>query len=189
MTERWYVVKIKSGQEKIADRELRDAGFFGFYPTRLCRVISRGKKTEVMRPLYPLYTFSRFDRDNQSWGKILRLRGVDTILGVRKSSGKPLTWGTRDSFGQPVPVPVGVVEALMQLAEISGGSIPVKGDQFTPLAQGTPIRVCEGPFAGLDGLVDQDQRTRVRILLDILGKQTPISISREALSLESGAAA
>jgi transcription antitermination factor NusG len=178
MSNRWFVVKSKASQEQLVDIGLSKIGFSGFYPTRSCIISHAGKKTEVLRPLFPLYTFAYFDRDVDDWGKIIRMRGVDTVLGVRRGI----------VGNSPSAVPHGVVERLIQIAEVSGGSIPVQGDQFKPLEHGARVRLEDGPFQGFSALVDADHKTRVKVLLDILGKETPIWVTRDTLSLESDVA-
>jgi len=72
---------------------------------------------------------------------------------------------------QPHPVPHGVVEALIAAAD--GRGILELGRK---LQVGGPVRLMAGPFADqLAILEDLDDSGRVRVLLDILGRQVAIS--------------
>jgi transcription antitermination factor NusG len=78
---------------------------------------------------------------------------------------------------QPHPVRPGVVEALMATADARG--ILQLGDK---LQVGGPVRLMAGPFAEqLAVLDDLDDAGRVRVLLDILGRQVVISTAANSV--------
>lgn len=45
------------------------------------------------------------------------------------------------------------------------------------------VMIVDGPFKGWQGLVDTDHHSRVRLLLDIMGRSTPIFVARESVAL------
>jgi transcriptional antiterminator RfaH len=72
---------------------------------------------------------------------------------------------------QPHPVPHGVIEALIASADARG--ILQLGRN---LQVGGPVRLLAGPFADQLAILDHlDESGRVRVLLDILGRQVTIS--------------
>lgn len=164
-----------------------------FLPT-FKRTIAVGRRREqVIRPLFPLYTFASFEVEQAIWGAILRTPNVETILGVKRKAVPP---GARPSdyarYGQsrPIPVPDYLITALKQAAILGGGHIPIIDTRDQPLPRLVPrqvVRVIEGPFDGLRGIVDRDQKRRVWVLLDIMGKQRATLVPREALQLETAA--
>jgi transcription antitermination factor NusG len=186
---RWFVVQTRAGQERAVSRAIEGAAFDIFLPT-FQREISIGRRREiVIRPLFPLYFFSFFDQEDSDWGRILRTPNVQTILGL--NSGRPHATERRafadveeERYPIPIPVPDYVITRLKQLTLLGGGHIMIKEDRPPPLPRLIPdqkVRVIEGPFDGLEGLVDQDHKHRVWVLLDILGKQRRTLIPREAL--------
>jgi len=201
----WFVIQTRAGQERAVSRAVEKLEIEVFYPT-FKRSIAVGRRREdVVRPLFPLYLFAAFDagvdecgRPLSDWGCILRTTGVFTILGVNRRPGWPDTFlgdqpETRTRFDQspPIPVPDYVITALKQAAILGGGHIPIMDITTEPLPRLVPrqaVRVIEGPFDGFRGLVDQDQKRRVWVLLDIMGKQRRTLVPREALSLEMGGA-
>jgi transcription antitermination factor NusG len=72
---------------------------------------------------------------------------------------------------EPHPVPYGVVEALIAAGDAHGIL------QLGPNLQvGGPVRLLAGPFAEQLATLDHlDESGRVRVLLDILGRQVAIS--------------
>jgi transcription antitermination factor NusG len=72
---------------------------------------------------------------------------------------------------EPHPAPRGVVEALIAAADARGILQLAR-----KLQVGGPVRLMVGPFAEeLAILDDLDETGRVRVLLDILGRQVAIS--------------
>ena len=185
---RWYVVQTRAGQERAASKAITGNGIEVFLPT-FVRLISMGRRREiVVRPLFPLYLFAAFEPAENTWGTILRTAGVVTILGVRRPVGPgPGLRGEFEPQTNPIAIPSHIVNKLKETAEANGGHIPiVTEDESLPrLTQGQKVRVIMGAFDGFEGLVDRDHKERVRVLLDILGKQTPTIVDREALRVSS----
>src|SRR5262249_41965467 len=72
---------------------------------------------------------------------------------------------------EPHPVPPGLVEALVASADADG--ILQFGEK---LRVGGPVRLLAGPFAEQLAILDHlDDSGRVRVLLDILGRQVMLS--------------
>lgn len=161
----WFVVQSKPGQEIKAWVGVAEQGFETFFPS-LTKEIRHARRVEkVVRPLFPCYLFVTFDLADP-WGPILHTRGVQTILGVATA-------------GQPVRTPWGFVEMLSGQARaghFTQGAAPI--ERF---AAGEKVKIMQGPFTGFEAIVDIDERQRVKVLLDFLGTQTPISLQREAV--------
>ena len=74
----------------------------------------------------------------------------------------------------PAAVPVGVVEALRSACD-EEGVIHYESD----LKPGQRVQIVQGAFTELVGQLDQlDAAGRVRVLLDMLGRSTPIVMPR-----------
>ncbi len=120
------------------------------------RWLRHARRREIVRrPLFPNYLFVSFDLEHARWRPIFSTVGVASLI-----------------CGGEIPsrVPDGVVESIRD-AENSG--IFDYTHAVTKLKPGDPVRVANGPFAGLIGqLQSMASRDRVRILLGILGRQT-----------------
>jgi len=177
MTLAWFVVQTRAGQERAVSRAVEKLDLEVFYPT-FKRTISVGRRREdVVRPLFPLYLFAAFEIQDATWRSIFRVDGVQTIL--------PINGHASRAEKLPIPVPERVVVSLKAAAILGGGHIPIMEDEREHLPRLNPgqrVRVIEGPFDGYEGLVDRDQKERVRVLLDIFGRETPSIVDRAALS-------
>lgn len=158
---RWYVVHTHLRAEDRAQWHLRNQGFDCFVPR--CRKTRRhARKTDtVLEPLFPRYLFAHFDADVSRWLAINSSRGVVALL----SDGS-----------RPLPVPDGVIEALLAETDEQG---------VTPLTslgmfwKGRKVRIKSGPFAGQIGEVAEvlaKGRDRVHVLLSMLGVQTSMRL-------------
>jgi transcription elongation factor/antiterminator RfaH len=154
--ERWYAVHTQPFAEARAEGQLHRQGFRTFQPKRHKSVRHARKTSTVEAPFFPRYLFIVLDLARDQW------RSVNGTFGVSRL----VMWGDR-----PHPVPRGVVEALIAAADARGILQLVRKLQI-----GGPVRLMAGPFAEqLAILNDLDDSGRVRVLLDILGRQVEIS--------------
>ena len=79
---------------------------------------------------------------------------------------------------QPMPVPPGVVEALVSSCDDFG---PVRLDDSLEIGQ--KVRILSGPFAEtLCRLAHLDDRGRVRVLLEIMGMEVAAQLDRSVIA-------
>ena len=132
--ERWYAAQTLHHREKLAELHLNAQGFRSFLPRFRKTVRHARKLREVAAPVFPNYIFVILDAERDRW------RSINGTLGVARL----LT-----ALQQPVPVPAGVVEALIATLDHSG-LVLVGGD----LKPGQAVRVMAGPFAGGLGVLN-----------------------------------
>jgi len=78
---------------------------------------------------------------------------------------------------QPMPVPQGIIEALITRAESS-----VSGGLDCDLRAGDRVRILSGPFAETLCHVERlDENGRVRVLLEIMGGRVMAHVDRSSL--------
>ena len=154
--ERWYAVHTLPFAEARAERQLQRQRFRTFQPKRHKTVRHARKLSTVEAPYFPRYLFIILDPAHHQW------RSVNGTIGVSRL----VMCGD-----QPNPVPRGVVEALIEAAD-AGGIV-----QFgAKLQVGGPVRLMAGPFAEQIAILDNlDDSGRVKVLLQILGRQVTIS--------------
>lgn len=160
--DRWYAVHTLPRREFGACAQLEAQSYAIFLPCHLKTVRHARKLKTVNAPFFPRYLFVRLDLSRDRWRSINGTFGVAGIIMDRD---------------QPIPVPVGVVEALQERLQLGTSIIHDDG-----LKVGQRIEVMVGPFANLVGELESfDGRTRVRVLLQLMGSWAPVSLRRDAL--------
>ena len=157
----------KARQEQIARINLERQNYNVYLPLTRDRAKFRLSEVAPVTPLFPRYLFVDMDPDHSSVGPIRSTVGGCGLV----------------RFGTALaPVPSGLVEAL-QTGEAQRWN-PV----VDPLVPGQPVRVVEGPFAGMNGLFSAlAGRERVVVLMEWLGGTRRLELPARAM--ESATAA
>ena len=161
--ERWFVARVLAHQENRAQLNLHRLGFRSFLP-RLRRTVRHARKLrDTLNPLFPGYIFVIIDLSRHRW------RSINGTFGVAS-----LIMGAE----QPMPVPPGVVEALVASYANCGA---IRLDDGLEIGQ--KVRILSGPFAEtICRLAHLDDRGRVRVLLEIMGMEVAAQLDRSAIA-------
>ena len=159
----WFCLRSQPKHEHIAAQQLAsELGIEVYLPRiRFPRSTRRGRMwfTEA---LFPNYLFARFDL-------AVALRKVNSTRGVRHVV----------HFGDHWPfIPENAIEELRNI--VRDDQIHVINDD---MRAGDTVQITGGAFHGLQALVTSPMpgRERVEVLLEFLGRQTPMKISRNLL--------
>ncbi len=157
--ERWYAVHTLPLAERRAQVQLEAQGFPTFLPKRRKTIRHARKLSTVTAPFFPRYLFVVLDLSRDRW------RSVNGTFGVsRLVMGGDL----------PCPAPPGIVETILAATDAEG-LVDLRPD----LKIGAPVRLAAGPFAEQLAVLDRlDDSGRVRVLLNMLGRQVPVSLDR-----------
>jgi transcriptional antiterminator RfaH len=160
--ERWYLVHTQPHSERKAALHLGVQGFKTYFP-QVQKTIRHARRLMTVRaPLFPRYMFLILDIGRDRW------------LSVRSTIGVSSLFTCED---RPVPVPKGVVEAL--IAHTDEADL-TRFD--AALTAGQTVRILSGPFADLVGTLERlDAAGRVRVLLTMMGTAVPVTLHRSAL--------
>ena len=155
-TQRWYVVYSKPWKEEVAQFHLWRKGLETFFPRML--LPNPAPKPQRLVPLFPNYLFVQL-RTPEEYDYVRWSPGVRCIISFN---------------GIPTPIEDRVVMFLKAKAN-SEGVVEVRSN----LIAGQEVRITGGPFEGLIGILQNppDARGRVRILLELLGRQVKTEIS------------
>jgi len=160
--DRWYAVCCKPRQEAVAEENLLRQGFHVYLPRIRIRQRRRGHWLDAVEVLFPRYIFIRIDPQRRSIASIRSTRGA---VGLVRFGG------------QPAVVPDGVMDALRQREDAASGLHQDKRPLFNA---GEPIKLVDGPLAGMEGVfTQQDGDKRVIVLLELLGKANKVTVSRD----------
>ena len=161
----WYSARTKPKHEHIAAANLQKSmNLEVFLPRIRSEKLTRRGLVRVVEPLFPCYLFVRCVIE-ESLNAIQHTSGVNRIV----------------HFGGKIPqVPDLVIEELQDCFE-SDDVITVESQ----LSPGDEVTMATGAFAGMSALVLKSlpARKRVQVLLEILGRATPVEVEREAVIL------
>ena len=159
---RWYVVYSKPQKEGYATLHLRAKGLAVLFPQLLLPESSKKRKRVV--PLFPNYLFVRLRLFSDEYHYAIWSPGVRRIISYN---------------GVPAPVDENIV-SFLALQSDQQGIIAARSN----LKVGHEVRIKEGPFAGLLGILQQPPSAtgRVKILLKILNRDTQVDVPVHCLN-------
>lgn len=135
---------------------LQNQGWRTFFPKIAKTLRANRRLRTVLRPHFPGYVFVNLDIGRDPW------RSVESTYGVR---------GLVKFGGMPAPVPGGVIETLQSMS-LDDGQIVFTSN----LRPGDRVKFLTGPFAEMIGALERlDEKGRVFVLLDLLGRATQVS--------------
>ncbi|HEU5395918.1 MAG TPA: transcriptional activator RfaH [Verrucomicrobiae bacterium] len=168
----WYCARTKPKHEHIAAANLRKhLGLEVFNPRiRLERPTRRRPMLKTVEPLFPCYVFVRCVL-GQDMNEIRHTNGISSLV----------------HFGLRIPVVADSIVDELRACFPEDETISVPND-FAP---GDEIYVTSGAFAGMHAQVLRNfpARHRVQILLDILGRSTPVEVDKDFVVLTKEALA
>jgi transcriptional antiterminator RfaH len=160
---RWYTIRTKSKKEAAVADWLSSLQLEVFLPWLRCRRRIGTRYQWSLAPLFPGYLFCRLDLMRS--GKAARYApGVKDFV----------KFGCR--FAE---LEEDVLESLRE--RCPDGVAEVKPPLYRA---GETVLIREGPFAGLEGLFEQEMKgsERVAVLLDLLGRRTKLILSSNMIA-------
>ena len=161
---RWYACYTRARAEKQVAKFLLTRGIDSYLPLVPRQRQWKDRKKVVPFPLFPSYVFGRFTlRDIHS---ILTTPGVSTIVRTK---------------GQPTPIPEEELENVRRFAEAIAAT-GIEPDARPLIQEGQRVRVTEGPFEGVEGVVIESRgRKRVLVGISAIGQGLEIDIDTRLL--------
>ncbi len=155
--ERWYALYTKPKKEHQVNTCLREQGFETYLPA-IQRKVRRRDRPDQMA-YFPCYLFARFDFSAVPLSSISWMPGVRRIV----SAGDQ---------------PLAVADEIVTLIRSRLEGIEMVGS--IDLRPGDRVRITSGPLQDLEAIFEQPMSAanRVRILLDVMGRMTPVEIDR-----------
>jgi transcriptional antiterminator NusG len=173
----WYALRTRAKGERLALRQLEQAGFLAYLPQYRIERFSRRLRVRKVTTLchFPRYLFVRMERLEDT-SKVLACPQVLELL-----PGRP---------HPPMPVPTADVLALRdaetrQLFDDTDAARRLRGETTKQTLKamqkrltGKPVRVAAGPFTSFAGTVEAvDSLDRLKVLLDLFGRPTPVELA------------
>ena len=166
MQRHWYAVHTYSGHEnkvmtnilrRAESMNLKDKIFDIKVPTEIEVRTRAGKRQEVKRKVFPGYVLIDMVLDDTTWYLVKSTTGVTGFV----SSGN-----------KPVPLQEKEIQTILQTEE---GVAPRPKAAW---GKADLVRVVTGPFAGLEGKIEDVNldREKLRVLISIFGRDTPVEL-------------
>lgn len=169
MAMRWFVVQAFSGFEGTVKRSMEErierAGLsekFGdiLVPTEEVVEIRNGQKRRSERKFFPGYVLVRMEMEDETWHLV---KDVPKVLGF--------IGGTAD---RPAPISDKEADAILQRVQ-DGVEKPRPKVLFDV---GEVVRVTDGPFNDFNGVVEEVNfdKNRLLVAVQIFGRSTPVEL-------------
>jgi len=163
---RWYVIHTYSGYEnkvkanlehRIQSMDMGGKIFQVLVPTEEEIEIKNGKRQAVERKVFPGYVLVEMNMSDDSWYVVRNTPGVTSFVG---------------SGNKPTPLTDAEVKQILRQIKLDAPKYKVA---FT---KGEAVRVVDGPFTDLHGVVDEvnPERNKVKVLVSIFGRETPVEL-------------
>jgi transcription termination/antitermination protein NusG len=168
---RWYVLKAVSGRENSC-RDLIQTQLRGkkldsrvgqmLIPAERVTEVKRGKKVSTERKLYPGYIYIEMEPEQDVLDTINSVDGVTGFLGADPRNPDPLT---KDE-----------AERIVRIATAQSPDEQRKELVQIPFKVDDRVKVKEGTFAGMEGVVAEINATKgeLRVMITVFGRQTPV---------------
>jgi transcription termination/antitermination protein NusG len=164
----WYIVQAYSGfEKKVADTikdELKKYNLSEkleeiLVPTHQVTEVKKGKRTKKEKKFFPGYVLIKIDLSKQIYHLIKNLQKVSGFLG---SSDKP--------------TPISDNEIKRILGQVSETAVSQKTGITFEI--GEKVKVCDGPFASFNGLIEEidEEKSRLKVSVSIFGRPTPVDL-------------
>jgi len=164
----WYIVQTFSGfEQKVAEtikdlikvKELESKIEDVLVPTHEVTEVKRGKRVQRSKKYFPSYVLVKMEMSKEIYHMIKNIQKVTGFLGTT---------------GTPVPVPDKEIDKI--LGNIKEGTLATEVKISFDI--GEQVRVCEGPFASFNGLVEEvdEDKSRLKVSVSIFGRPTPIEL-------------
>ena len=164
----WYIVQAYSGFEKKVVGSIKDILSKNsleneleeiLVPTHQITEVKKGKRTKKERKYFPGYVLLKAELTNQIYHIIKNLPKISGFLG-----------------SEDKPTPITDEEIQRILGQVSESAINQKSGISFEI--GEKVKVCDGPFASFNGLVEEidEEKSRLKVSVSIFGRATPVDL-------------
>ena len=148
------LIKEEADKAKIADKfeEI-------IVPTHDVTEVKRGKRIQRKKKYFPGYVLIKSEMDNSIYHMIKNLKRVSGFLG---------------SADKPTPISDNEIKRI--LGQVNESAVTQKSGISFEI--GEKVKVCDGPFASFNGLIEEidEEKSRLKVSVSIFGRATPVDL-------------
>lgn len=164
-TRSWYLVATKPQSEFKAQENLLRQNYETYLPLVQTSHRRNGKNVNRTEAFFPRYLFICLDKETDNWSPI---RSTIGVAGMVRFSGMPAV----------------VPENMIVNLKNNENEFGLQSFEKKELKQGDKVDIIDGPFAGYKAIYQKMKSTeRVSVLLDIVGKNTQVTLSVNELEI------
>jgi len=164
----WYIVQAYSGFEKKVVESIKDLLSKNkleshldqiLVPTHQVTEVKKGKRTKREKKYFPGYVLVKVNLSKEIYHLIKNIQKVSGFLG---------------SGDQPTPISDKEIQRI--LGQVSESAINQKSGITFEI--GEKVKVCDGPFASFNGLIEEidEEKSRIKVSVSIFGRPTPVDL-------------
>ena len=164
----WYIVQAYSGFEKkvvdsikdtLSKKKLESNLEEILVPTHQVTEVKKGKRTKREKKYFPGYVLVKVNLTKEIYHLIKNIQKVSGFLG---------------SADQPTPISDKEIQRI--LGQVSESAINQKSGITFEI--GEKVKVCDGPFASFNGLIEEidEEKSRIKVSVSIFGRPTPVDL-------------
>ena len=164
----WYIIQAYSGFEKKVVESIKDTLAKNklnsnleeiLVPTHQVTEVKKGKRSKREKKYFPGYVLVKVNLTKQIYHLIKNLQKVSGFLG---------------SSDNPTPITDNEIKRI--LGQVSESAINQKSGISFEI--GEKVKVCDGPFASFNGLVEEidEEKSRLKVSVSIFGRPTPVDL-------------
>jgi transcription termination/antitermination protein NusG len=164
----WYALRIYSGHErKVKEGIEMEAERYGlsdkikqvYIPYERFVEVKNGKKRSLTKNAFPGYVLIEAVLDKQTRNLIMDIPSVMGFLGVDDN---------------PTPLRPDEVEKIL----LPEGTVEHRSVVEAPFRVGDSVKVIDGPFSSLTGIVHEvcTERMKVKVMINFFGRSTPTEL-------------
>ena len=150
----WFAIRVTYGRELKFQKVLEDAGFRTFVAMRKKRVEKGGKSTVQIVPAVSNLCFVYSTQSELQ----LFLHSLGEGCPAR------LIWDR--ATGAPIVVPDKAMEDFIQISLVMSDDVLYLNELSAKLRAGQKVRVIDGPFKGVEGVIVRVRRSR-RVVVEL----------------------
>ena len=170
MEKEWYVVNTYSGHEsKVKEKLEMRAESMGFQDNIFRIIIPEetvkeqqkdGSLKEKKKKMFPGYILVEMIMTDEAWYIVRNTPGVTGFIG---SSGKG---------AKPTPLKPQEIDRILANMGMT------RMDVDKELTVGTKVSIVDGPFKGMEGVINSLdlENSRLTVLIDLFGQETPVEV-------------
>jgi len=163
----WYALHTKAKAEYQTSLILQTLGIETYLPEI---AVSGNRHAQQKQPFFPTYLFAKIDFETVGLSKVRRTPGLRSVVSIG---------------GLPVSIPDEVVITIEQKLNKFQTFDALRMHTFQ---SGDAVRIVSGPFQDMPAIFDRptSSTTRVKVLLNVLGRVNKLCISTSQLEKVTG---